>query len=147
MSSGWTPAIKIAESPEKTPTPGSKQAWRIYDRRGLAIVDLLSRDDEDPRQLDQIAVRHPADYTKHRQLEQKGIATIEPLLIEVLRQGTQVYEPPPLAELRARRAADVDRLDAGVRRLINPHIYHVSLTEQLWELKQRVIAEAQRQSR
>jgi nicotinate phosphoribosyltransferase len=25
----WTPAIKIAESPEKTPTPGSKQVWRI----------------------------------------------------------------------------------------------------------------------
>ena len=50
------------------------------------------------------------------------------------------------AEERARRVADIERLDAGVRRLINPHIYHVSLTEQLWDLKQRVIADAQVQS-
>jgi nicotinate phosphoribosyltransferase len=107
----------------------------------------LSLDDEDPRQLDPIGARHPADYSKYRGLAQSEISSIEPLLVEVLHQGTQVYDPPPLAELRARRIADMERLDAGVRRLINPHIYHVSLTERLWELKQRVIAKAHQQSR
>jgi nicotinate phosphoribosyltransferase len=143
----WTPAIKIAESPEKTPTPGHKQAWRIYDRRGLATADLMSLDDEDPRQMEQIVAHHPAEHSRYRTLTQANISAVEPLLVEVLREGAQVYESPPLAELRARRDADLERLDAGVRRLINPHIYHVSLTERLWALKQQVIAEAHGQSR
>jgi nicotinate phosphoribosyltransferase len=33
-------------------------------------------------------------------------------------------------------------LDPGIRRLVNPHIYHVSLSQELWELKQNLIAEA-----
>jgi len=45
-------------------------------------------------------------------------------------------------ELRKRRDADVERLDPGVRRLMNPHIYHVSLTEKLWHKKQELVASA-----
>src|SRR5207237_2245546 len=30
----WKPSIKISESPQKTPSPGNKRAWRIYDARG-----------------------------------------------------------------------------------------------------------------
>jgi nicotinate phosphoribosyltransferase len=44
--------------------------------------------------------------------------------------------------MRARRRADLHQLDAGVRRLLNPHIYHVSLTPRLWELKQQLIESA-----
>jgi nicotinate phosphoribosyltransferase len=36
----------------------------------------------------------------------------------------------------------VAALDSGIRRLVNPHIYHVSLTQQLWDLKQELIAQA-----
>jgi nicotinate phosphoribosyltransferase len=54
---------------------------------------------------------------------------------------------PPIDELRRRRIADVNRMDAGVRRLINPRIYHVSLTQALWELKQRLIGSAMERSR
>src|SRR5206468_4691007 len=32
----WKPAIKISESPQKTPNPGNKSVWRIYDKRGIA---------------------------------------------------------------------------------------------------------------
>jgi nicotinate phosphoribosyltransferase len=47
----WTPAIKISENPAKTPNPGLKQVWRVYDRRGQATADLLSLHDEDPQQM------------------------------------------------------------------------------------------------
>ena len=67
---------------------------------------------------------------------------MEPLLTDVLAEGKLVAELPPLDALRARRSADVERLDPGIRRLVNPHIYHVSLTSQLWDLKQRLIREA-----
>lgn len=44
--------------------------------------------------------------------------------------------------MRAVRCADVERLDPGVRHTMNPHIYHVSLTERLWEVKQGLIEAA-----
>jgi nicotinate phosphoribosyltransferase len=34
----------------------------------------------------------------------------------------------------------MERLDPGVKRLMNPHIYHVSLTEKVWQVKQKLIA-------
>ncbi len=138
----WIPAIKLSESAEKTPNPGHKQAWRIYDSRGKATADLLTLDDEDPRRMDRLVLRHPSDRTKHRVLEKKDLLEIEPLLVDVLREGRLVYNLPSIQEMRELRKADVARLDAGVRRLVNPHIYHVSLSERLWELKQRLIESA-----
>ena len=68
--------------------------------------------------------------------------TIEELLTPFIVNGKRVAPPATLAEMRSRRSADVAQLDPGVRRLINPHIYHVSLTPELWELKRRLIDEA-----
>ena len=44
-----------------------------------------------------------------------------------------------VAEAVGRRRQDLDRLDTGVRRLVNPHRYHVSLTPALYALKQQLI--------
>jgi nicotinate phosphoribosyltransferase len=135
----WVPAIKISESPEKTPNPANKRAWRIYDRRGKATADLLSLEDEDPRQCKRIMLRHPSDHTKYRVLMENEVSEIEPLLVDVLRDGKLVYDLPTIDAMREQRTADVSRLDPGVRRLVNPHVYHVSLTQRLWNLKQGMI--------
>jgi nicotinate phosphoribosyltransferase len=138
----WQPAIKISESAEKTPNPGHKHVWRVYDRRSKATADLLSLDDEDPREMDEIVLRHPTERTKHRKLTRDEIAEVEPLLVDVLRDGELVYETPSIEAMRERRRSDVARLDPGVKRLLNPHIYHVSLTQRLWELKQELVGAA-----
>jgi nicotinate phosphoribosyltransferase len=44
--------------------------------------------------------------------------------------------------MRTSREADLGQLDPGVKRLMNPHIYHVSLSQRLWELKQQLITSA-----
>ncbi|MCL7454391.1 MAG: nicotinate phosphoribosyltransferase [Anaerolineae bacterium] len=143
----WQPAIKISESAAKTPNPGHKHVWRLYDQRSSATADLLSLEDEDPRQMDTIVLRHPTDHTKQRSLDQAGIAEVEPLLVDVLQDGQLVYDLPTIDTMRERREADMGRLDPGVRRLINPHIYHVSLTPRLWQQKQELIQQARQQSR
>lgn len=138
----WIPAIKISESPAKTPNPGHKHVWRVYDTRGKATADLLSLDDEDPRETEEVKLHHPTEHAVQRILGQDEIQSIEPLLVDVLDEGKQVYDLPSIEEMRERRVADIQRLDPGVKRLINPHIYHVSLTEHLWDLKQELIASA-----
>jgi nicotinate phosphoribosyltransferase len=138
----WVPAIKISETPEKTLNPGHKHIWRLYDRRNKAIADLLSLDDEDPWKMKQIVLRHPTKHTKYRTLTHDDISEIEPLLVDILKEGRLVYELPSIEEMRKLRQADLERLDPGVRRLMNPHTYHVSLTERLWNLKQELIESA-----
>jgi nicotinate phosphoribosyltransferase len=136
----WKPALKISETPEKIPNPGDKSVWRVYDKRNKASADLISLEDEDPLQIDPLTLHHPTDHTTYRSLQQNQISNIEPLLVDVMREGTLVYDPPTIDEMRHRRIADLDRLDPGVQRLMNPHIYHVSLSTKLWELKQSLIA-------
>ncbi len=137
----WQPAIKISETPQKTPNPGNKRVWRIYDRRGKATADLICLAEEDPKSHTKLTLRHPGLHTKRRILGLEDVSEVEPLLIEVLKQGKRVCEFPPIQELRERRVKDVNRLDTGIRRLVNPHIYHVSLSQKLWDLKQSLIQE------
>jgi nicotinate phosphoribosyltransferase len=143
----WMPAIKISESPSKTPNPGYKHVWRIYDQRGNATADLVSLEGEDPRQMENIVLRHPTDHTKFRVLNKEDPSQVESLLIDVVSEGKLVYEFPSIDEIRVTRQTDVERLDAGVRRLMYPHIYHVSLTQRLWDLKQQLISTAMQESR
>lgn len=139
----WDSAIKISDTPAKVPNPGMKRTWRLYDQRGKATADLLCGVDEDPTQMDVLTLRHPSDHTKYRVIQSHNISSIEPLHEAVMQEGKIVAAMPDLAEMRQRRIDDVERLDPGIRRLVNPHIYHVSLTQSLWDLKQHLIAEAQ----
>ncbi|MGD8244404.1 MAG: nicotinate phosphoribosyltransferase [Anaerolineae bacterium] len=136
----WIPAIKISESAAKTPNPGHKHVWRVYDARGKATADLLSLDDEDPCEMEEVVLHHPTEHAVQRSLLRGDIDEIEPLLVDVLDEGTLVYPLPSIEEMRERREADIERLDPGVKRLINPHVYHVSLTQRLWELKKGLVA-------
>jgi len=135
---GWIPATKVSETPEKTLNPGQKIAWRLYDQRGLATADMLSLESEDPRKMDELVLRHPVEPGKVRSLGAGELSAVEPLLEEVLRDGRPVSNPPTIKDMRERRISDMERLDPGVRRLVNPHRYHVSLSQGLWDLKQEV---------
>ena len=138
----WVPAIKVSESAVKTPNPGHKLAWRLYDQRGKATADLLSLDDEMPAEMEPIVLHHPSDHTKVRTLRREAVSRVEPLLVDVLDEGKLVYDLPTIEQMRRQRLDDVSCLDPGVRRLMNPHIYHVSLTQRLWDLKQDLIRSA-----
>lgn len=136
----WTPAIKISETPEKTPNPGNKRVWRIYDRRGKATADYLTLADELPGTDAPLVLRSPLDHSKQRRLNPDKISRIEPLLATVREGGRCVEQPTDIEVLRERRRADIACLDSGIRRLMNPHIYHVSLSQNLWELKEDLVA-------
>ncbi len=143
-SGTWQPAIKVSEVAAKTPTPGVKRAYRLYDANGMATADLLTLADE-PLDDPILELRHPMDVQRRR-IRRESV-TVEELLVPFLVEGKRVSTPATLAEMRAHRYADVSRLDPGVRRLINPHIYHVSLSPALWQLKHDLIEQARHSSR
>lgn len=136
----WVPAIKLSESVKKIINPGPKQVWRIYDRRSRATADLISTEDETPKEMTSLTFHHPSEDGVSRTLHQDEISEIEPLLIQVLKDGDLVCTLPAIEDIRRSRIADIDRLDTGVKRLISPHRYHVSLSERIWNLKQEMVA-------
>jgi len=136
---GWLPAIKVSDTPAKIVNPGRKRIRRLYDQRGMATVDLMSLADED--------LEYPLEIHHHREsgvarvLDESRISAAEELL-EKARLEPPDDDPAVVAEARKRRVADLERLDLGVKRLVNPHVYHVSVTKRLAELKAELVAKA-----
>jgi nicotinate phosphoribosyltransferase len=132
--------MKLSDSPSKIPNPGDKRVWRLYDRRNKATADLVTAKDESPAAMAAIVLRHMTEASLQRTLVRKDVTEIEPLLQDVLREGRRLGTSPPLEQIRTQRRSDMERLDPGVKRLMNPHIYHVSLSEKMWQRKQKLIA-------
>jgi len=130
-----TPAIKVSDTRAKTPVPGRKSVWRIYDGRGIATADVIGLEGEVPSTSRALSLHHPFRQGVGRVLEATDISEVEPLVETVFRNGARTRPAPTLSEMRARRRADLERLDPGVRRLVNPHIYHVSLTDTVADLR------------
>ena len=141
----WTPAIKISEDPGKVPLPGRKIVWRLYDQRGAAVVDLIGLADEEPFPTDSIIVHDPNREGVAQHIRRADISHVE-LLHEESHHTSGTGDMPAASsidELAGRCAADIERLDVGVRRLVNPHRYHVSVTDRLHGLRRELIARAQ----
>jgi len=138
----WVPTLKISENVDKTLNPGNKRVWRIYDDRERATVDLISLADENLQSQSPLELRHPTMASKRRTLKQQDVNRIEKLLVPTIKDGKVLIDQPDIADMRKIRDADIESLDPGVRRLMNPHIYHVSLTQKLWDLKQSLIKKA-----
>jgi len=138
----WLPTLKISENVDKILNPGNKSVWRIYDSRNKATADLVCLHDEDIQNQSPLCLRHPTMERKRRTLENSEIDHVEKLLNPVILDGEIISDRPGFDELRRTRDRDIEALDPGVRRLMNPHIYHVSLSQKLWDLKQSLIKKA-----
>jgi len=138
----WIPTLKISENIDKTLNPGNKRVWRVYDRRGNATADLIALFDEEIPDQSPLVLRHPTMASKQRSLTNTEIDHVEKLLVPVIQEGKIVSEMPGINKIQEMRDADINALDPGVRRLMNPHIYHVSLSQKLWNLKQDLIKKA-----
>jgi nicotinate phosphoribosyltransferase len=130
------PVMKFSDNPEKTTSPGLKQVWRIRDSNGSALADVLSLDGPDSELLEtgsRYRFWHPsADYRNFYHLID---GQPQPLLKKYLENGKPCLPLPSLAEIRAHSVRDFEDFDSTYKRLLNPHVYKVSITEKLRNLK------------
>jgi nicotinate phosphoribosyltransferase len=132
------PAMKFSDNPEKTTNPGIKQVWRIWDKNGAAVADVLGIDGSDnPEAGQRYCFWHPSADYRHFFHTIDGSA--EPLLKKRVENGALTEEIPPLAAIQAHASSCLERFDSTYKRLLNPHIYKVSITENLRTLKLELI--------
>ncbi|MFX1282517.1 MAG: nicotinate phosphoribosyltransferase [Promethearchaeota archaeon] len=128
------PRIKVSENVTKTINPGIKKIWRISDNTGKFLVDVIGLYNETkPRSADW--VHHPIEHLKKYQLPEE--IRVEPLHEILLKNGriktNENYGSWRVAQDYCKK--QLRCLDSTFKRLLNPHVYKVSLTEKLYNLK------------
>jgi nicotinate phosphoribosyltransferase len=134
-SGGFVPVMKTSDNPEKTTNPGIKNVWRLFDENGMAQADVIALEGE-TIPASEMRFYHPsADYRNFALLP----ATVTPLLTKRLENGKRIEKPhtphEQLVNAHAVLESQLDSLDATYKRLLNPHVYKVSITKALKDLK------------
>lgn len=136
------PAMKFSDNPAKTTNPGIKNVWRLYDEKGMARADILALEDE--------VIEAGKEYRYHHTMVDYrqfsfAASSVRPMLSLRLQQGKRVKprleEKEQLRISRENMMKQIETLDASYKRILNPHIYKVSVTEKLKDLKIKFIKE------
>lgn len=136
-----TPKIKISQNPEKVTNPGVKKIIRFYNLKGRMMGDLLAGVDEKIPQDVPVVAHHPMyDYLKKAY---KPPYYAKEIMIPVFEKGRQVYDPPPLKQVKAHAEGELASLESETKRFINPHLYKVSLSDTLYDVKKRLLTSHQ----
>ena len=131
------PKIKISENVTKITTPHFKKVYRLFDNEsGKAFADLITLHDERVEEGKPLELFDP-DATWKRSVFTNF--TAKELLVPVFRAGKRVYNSPPIAEMRAYCAGQIDLLWDEVKRFENPLNYYVDLSQKLWDIKQSLL--------
>ena len=124
--------MKFSDNPEKSTEPGRKILYRLYNESGNARIDLISLEDEVPEAGKEIVVHHPSgDYRKLSIVPAK----VEPLLGLVMEKGRRVGVQPTLKDSQSYCARRIGDFDSTYLRQLNPHVYKVSISDRLRDLK------------
>ena len=139
------PKMKISNSYEKTTNPGRKQVYRFFDKAGNALADLIALDDEQITEGKAYTFYHPFSTQDLFHMKSSQYETIKPLLVKKMENGKKIAPSPCLKEIQAKAADLISHFDKSYQRQINPHLYKVSLSGKLRNLKTEMIIETRRQ--
>ncbi len=132
------PKIKISENPMKVTNPGLKKIVRFSNGSGRLMGDVLTQVDEVIDTIAPVRANHPMyDYMKKVYVPP---FTTKELLVPVVIEGKQVYESPSIHTMQTEVRAALNTLEPEYKRFANPHIYKVSLSDQLYECKKQLLS-------
>ncbi len=135
------PKIKISENAAKLTNPGYKKVLRLYDKHGMAIADLITLAEETVDSSKPLKLYHPEHTYKTMTVRN---FTVRELLVPLFIDGKQVYEPPSIHKIQAYGRRELATMWEESKRLLNPHVYKVDISDKLYDLKQRLIRESKR---
>lgn len=139
----FEPRIKVSNAPEKTTSPHVKNVLRIYDRDDEMLGDLVFLESERRRVENSVMRKQPLvlyhpEYG-YEQVTIRRYAKAGVLLRPVVKRGELVYAFPMMSVIQQRARQSREKLHWSYRRLLNPHVYKVSVTRKLLELRLKMI--------
>lgn len=134
------PKIKISETAAKITNPGFKNIYRVYDNNtGKAEADFIAlRSEKEVDTSKPLVLTHPTDRWKKITFENY---TVKKLQVDVIKNGKLVYKLPALKDIKAHAENELDSLWEEYKRLDSPHLFKVDLSDELYELKRKMLVE------
>ncbi|MDQ0207158.1 nicotinate phosphoribosyltransferase [Alkalicoccobacillus murimartini] len=132
----WISLIKISESIEKVLNPGRKKVYRLYDQNHMAKGDYICLEHESLEGRDELILKHPSNPLKSKIIRN---FTYEELHKKIFENGQLIYEKPSLPELREFHQVSKATFWEEYLRLEVPEVYPVALSDELRELKEKMI--------
>lgn len=137
----FVPKIKLSNNVDKVTDPGIKKVIRIYDTKTNKIkADLIALEEETIDETKPLKIFDASAKWKKMNLAPGTYYTRE-LLIPIFIDGFCVYESPKTMDIQAYCKKELDTLWDEHKRLKNPHIVPVDLSEKLHNLKVNLIEE------
>lgn len=135
-----SPKLKVSENVWKVTNPGIKKVARLYaNEDGKAIADVIMLEEEKIDESKPLRIFDPIDTWK--QMTVKDFY-VKYLLVPIFLNGRQVYKSPSLQEIKQRAVQDKATFWDEFMRIKRPHIYKVDLSDQLYDLKRRLLAQS-----
>ena len=133
------PEMKVSDNPWKITNPGYKKVVRFYSKSNdKAIADLITLDHEKIVDNEPLTIFDPVETWKRMTL--KNFYSRE-LLVPIIVGGELKYEFPKVLEIRDYCMGELETLWGEYKRLKNPHVYKVDLSQELYDLKQKILRE------
>ena len=135
------PRIKKSEDDFKTINPGYKRVYRFFQNgTNLALGDVIAGFDEI---IDANYFNNLFSLTEQARIEDFSVR-VQELQVPIFINGELVYEATTIEEKRRYCQEQIRFLPADVRAIETPGEYPVVLTEQVEQVKKRLIAEITR---
>ncbi len=137
-----TPKIKVSDNSAKITNPGFKTIYRIYDNKtGKAEADLIALRGEDIDFGKPLTIYHPIERWKKITFSDY---TVRELPIKVVSGGELCYKFPPLKEIAKYAKSEMESFWEEYKRIDQPHIYKVDLSDGLYALKTELLDKVRR---
>lgn len=131
------PRIKVSEDSCKTINPGNKRVYRFYDKEtGYALGDVIALAEEKIAK-DKYTLVHTFEVGEKISLEN---CEVRPLLVPIFKNGELVYKDPSIQDKQVYCQKEFETLVDEVTNIFEPARYCVSLSDELRELKEDLIA-------
>jgi len=128
--------MKVSSSLEKRTNPGFKKICRLYNtQNGMAMGDLIALREETLSVP--LTMTHEHDRLKKTTFEKYEARELH---VKVFEKGNQVYTSPSLVEIRDYAQNEMDKFWCEYKRMVNPHIYKVDISDRLYALKQEFLS-------
>jgi len=138
----FVPCIKVSNNPEKVTNPGVKNILRLFNENFM-IGDLIFLNEEEKDLMQKVENKntimffHP--FYDYKCVKVNTYNKGKLLLKKILEKGKIVYPFPSLMEIQKRTKTNLKYLHPSNKRLLNPHIYKVSITKKLMNVKINLI--------
>ena len=129
------PRIKVSDNIDKITNPHFKQVYRLYDKQGMLISDLLCVYDE-KKPKGRLELSDPISPWVTKTVDEYEVRDLR---IHMLEKGKIIYKMPTLSQIQKNVQKELATLWEEAKRIEYPHTYIINLSPKLKKIKETLL--------